>query len=408
MKKKYKIEIAYNPEIFVHSTKRIIACYSKEYFEVNEKYEKMSESEYIRLMQNKIGNAKTQKEKDTLYAEYLEVIEKYYPIRGKYTTLSYDEDVSKLDGYIMFKIDTVEEHFNLPVLDYISYHFNNINDYYLFFINNLNYFADKLDDADLKKFKSYKLYKIQDILKIAKKYYYDLVENLIKEQKMFKDCIDFCYGNRPPISLDMLTFQQRFFVYNQLYHYPLKQFASDFETVNLLDYTYDTIPYNPEVVNPRDIIFVSGIVKGMDEDGSCISSTNKYITSNFFTVMFIYMFNILGKQHLFIKECGNCEKYFITSKENVSYCDRIIKDDLTCKDIGNKEYKKRKQEKEPVYNKYRSILSKKCMRAKRNSDLDSYINDYEDFKEKAQKYLNDIKEGKTTLEEFEKWLDKQK
>ena len=48
------------------------------------------------------------------------------------------------------------------------------------------------------------------------------------------------------------------------------------------------------------------------------------------------------------------------------------------------------------------------MRAKRNSDLDSYIKDYEDFKEKAQKYLNDIKEGKSTLEEFEKWLDKQK
>ena len=407
MKKKYKIEIAYNPEIFVHSTTRIVACYSKEYFEVNEKYEKMSEGEYIRLMQNKIGNAKTQKEKDTLYAEYLEILEKYYPIRGKYITLSYNEDVSKLDGYIMFKIDTVEEHFNLPLLDYISYHFNNINDYYLFFINNLNYFADKLYDTDLKKIEFYKLYKIQDILKIAKKYYYDLVENLIKEQKMFKDCIDFCYGNRPPISLDMLTFQQRFFVYNQLYHYPLKQFASDFETVNLLDYTYDTIPYNPEVVDPRDIIFVSGIVKGMDEDGSCISSTNKYITSNFFTVMFIYMFNILGKQHLFIKECGNCKKYFITQKENVSYCDRVIKDNLTCKDIGNKEYKKRKQEKEPVYNKYRNILSKKSMRASRNPDIDSYKKDYEDFKKKAQKYLNDIKEGKTTIEKFEKWLDKQ-
>ena len=407
MKKKYKIEIAYTPEIFVHSTTRIVACYSKEFFEVNEKYEKMSKSEYIRLMRNRIETAKTQKEKDTLYAEYLEVIEKYYPIRGKYTTLSYDEDVSKLDGYIMFKIDTVEEHFNLPILDYISYHFNNINDYYLFFINNLNYFADKLDDTDLKKIEFYKLYKIQDILKIAKKYYYDLVENLIKEQKMFKDCIDFCYGNRPPISLDMLTFQQRFFVYNQLYHYPLKQFASDFETVNLLDYTYDTIPYNPEVVDPRDIIFVSGIVKGMDEDGSGISSTNKYITSNFFTVMFIYLFNILGKPRLFIKKCGNCEKYFITPKENVSYCDRIVKGNLTCKDIGNKEYQKRKQEKEPVYNKYRSILSKKCMRASRNSDLNSYVKDYEDFKEKAQKYLNDIKEGKTTLEKFENWLDKQ-
>ena len=50
MKKKYKIEIAYNPEIFVHSTKRIIACYSKEYFEVNEKYEKMSFDEIKKIM----------------------------------------------------------------------------------------------------------------------------------------------------------------------------------------------------------------------------------------------------------------------------------------------------------------------------------------------------------------------
>ena len=242
MKKKYKIEIAYNPEIFVHSTKRIIACYSKEYFEVNEKYEKMSESEYIRLMQNKIGNAKTQKEKDTLYAEYLEVIEKYYPIRGKYTTISYDEDISKLDGYIMFKIDTVEEHFNLPILDYISYHFNNITDYYLFFINNLNYFADKLDDTDLKKIEFYKLYKIQDILKIAKKYYYYLVENLIKEQKMFKDCIDFCYGNRPPISLDMLTFQQRFFVYNQAFQYVVISFLIEFTFISFAASNFFFIP----------------------------------------------------------------------------------------------------------------------------------------------------------------------
>ena len=56
--------------------------------------------------------------------------------------------------------------------------------------------------------------------------------------------------------------------------------------------------------------------------------------------MFIYMFNILGKPHLFIKECGNCKKYFITQKENVSYCDRVIKDNLTCKDIGKKNIKR--------------------------------------------------------------------
>ena len=49
----------------------------------------------------------------------------------------------------------------------------------------------------------------------------------------------------------------------------------------------------------------------------------------------------------------------------------------------------------------------KCIRASHNSDFNSYVKNYENFKKKAQKYLNDIKEGKTTLEKFEKWLDKQ-
>ena len=43
-----------------------------------------------------------------------------------------------------------------------------------------------------------------------------------------------------------------------------------------------------------------------------------------------------------IKICGNCGRYFITHKETVTYCDRIIENNLTCKDIGNKEYQKRK------------------------------------------------------------------
>ena len=41
-----------------------------------------------------------------------------------------------------------------------------------------------------------------------------------------------------------------------------------------------------------------------------------------------------------IKICGNCKRYFLTPKKNVTYCDRIAEDALTCKDIGNKEYQK--------------------------------------------------------------------
>ena len=407
MKKTNDIKVAFNANLFVHSTTQIVGHYYKEYVEINEKFENLSEDEYVHMMFAKIRNAKSDKERDKLGKEYADNMQKYYPYRKKYTTLSFNDNVGALDGYILFKIDTIEQQFDLSLFDFISYNFNNLNDYYLFFINYMDYFIDKFDKDDLNKIQFNKLYKIKDIIELARKYYPQERDNIVRYQKLFKDCINFCYQIDGNINLNNLTLQQRFFLFNQLYKNPFKDISNKFEMINLLDYTYDNIPYNSENVEPKDILILSSIIHTMDPEGKGLSCTFRFKTNNIFTAFYITLFNTIGMDELYVKICGNCNKYFITPKLNIVYCDRELANNLTCKDVGSKLSQKRKEEKNTVYGRYRTIFSRKRMLIKRNPDITKYEDDYENYKNNSKKFQKEIKEGKKTYKDFNKWLDTQ-
>lgn len=407
MKKTNDIKVAFNANLFVHSTTQIVGHYYKEYVEINEKFENLSEDEYVHMMFAKIRNAKSEKERDKLSKEYADNMQKYYPYRKKYTTLSFNDNVGALDGYILFKINTIEQQFDLSLFDFISYDFNNLNDYYLFFINYMDYFIDKFDKEDLNKIQFNKLYKIKDIIELARKYYPQERDNIVRYQKLFKDCINFCYQIDGNINLNNLTLQQRFFLFNQLYKNPFKDISNKFEMINLLDYTYDSIPYNSENVEPKDILILSSIIHTMDPEGKGLSCTFRFKTNNIFTAFYITLFNTVGMDELYVKICGNCNKYFITPKLNIVYCDREWANNLTCKDVGSKLSQKRKEEKNTVYGRYRTIFSRKRMLMKRNPDITKYEDDYEKYKNNSKKFQKEIKEGKKTYKDFNKWLDTQ-
>lgn len=407
MKKTNDIKVAFNANLFVHSTTQIVGYYYKEYVEINEKFENLSEDEYVHMMFAKIRNAKSDKEREKLAKEYADNMQEYYPYRKKYTTLSFNYNVGSLDGYILFKIDTIEQQFDLSLFDFISYDFNNLNDYYLFFINYMDYFIDKFDKEDLNKIQFNKLYKIKDIIELARKYYPQERDNIVKYQKLFKDCINFCYQIDGNINLNNLTLQQRFFLFNQLYKNPFKDISNKFEMINLLDYTYDSIPYNSENVEPKDILILSSIIHTMDPEGKGLSCTFRFKTNNIFTAFYITLFNTIGIDELYVKICGNCNKYFITPKLNIVYCDREWANNLTCKDVGSKLSQKRKEEKNTVYGRYRTIFSRKRMLMKRNPDITKYEDDYEKYKKESNKFKKEITEGKKTYNDFNKWLDTQ-
>lgn len=402
------LRISFNSKLFVHTTTKIVAHYYKEFVEINEEFEKMSEDEYSKMMFAKANRCKDKKERDKIANEYAENMQKYYPHIPNHSTLSFNDSISSLTGYILFKKENVQQQFDLSLLDFISYNFNTFNDYYLFFINYFDYFLTKLDKEDLDKIKLITLYPIKDIIALARKYYEKEIDNIIKYQKLFKNCINFCYQIDAPIDLSKLTLQQKFFIYNQLYKNPFKEISNDFESINLLDYTYDNIPYNGEVVGPKDVLIISSIIHTYDPDGTLLLNSYQLKTDNIFTAFYITLFNVLSMDDFYIKICGNCKKYFLTPKQNVVYCSRELDSNTTCKDIGSKLSQKRRESEDYIYKKYRNEAARKAMLVSRNTDIPEYKTKYDKWKEKASTFWENVKKGTKTPEDFEKWIDENK
>lgn len=404
MKQKHDIKLSYNASINTHSLKRIVGYYYKEYIKLNDKFENMSEDEYSKLIIAKGENAKTEKARNKIAEEYAENMKKYYSSNTSHSVLSFNDQVNKLDGYIEFKSEEIEEQFELPLLDFISYDLNNINEYIIFFINYFDLVMDKLDKKDLDKIKLNTLYEIKFISELAKKYYDRVVNEVRKMQVIFKICIDLVYqlninDYTRKLTKD-LTREQRFFVFNQINNKPFKDISNNYKTINSLDYNYDYVDTRvPEVV--------ISIIKAIDPKGKEISHQYQYETNNLYTAFYITLYNIIGIKNWYVKVCGNCGRYFLTPKATIAYCDRSIDADITCKDIGSKEQQKRKLKNNPVFAKHRRIQQTKCTYARRYENEHYYKDDYEAFNKKANEFKKNIKNGKATIEEFDKWLDTQ-
>lgn len=137
----------------------------------------MTEDEYSKMMFAKADSCKDKKKETKLQMNMLKIC-KILSFQKKYRTLSFNDNINSLTGYILFKKEDVQQQFDLSLLDFISYNFNNLNDYYLFFINYFDYFLPKLDKEDLDKFKLITLYPIKDIITLARKYYEKEISNI--------------------------------------------------------------------------------------------------------------------------------------------------------------------------------------------------------------------------------------
>lgn len=404
MKKEHNIKLIFNTHTVTHSLKHIVGYYYDEYLELNDKFENMSEDEYSKTMIAKIENAKTEKQRNKIAEEYSANIGKYYSSSISRKILTWNDQVNRLNGYIAFKYDEIEEQLNLPLLNFISYDLNNINEYIVFFINYFDIVMDILDKDVLDMIKLNKLYEVKFISDIAKNYYDKVVKEAKKMQTIFKMCIDLVYqmnNNEYTLKLTKdLTREQRFFVFNQVNNHPFRNISSNFKMINVLDYNYEYVDSKvPEVI--------ISVIKAMDPKGEDIFHSYEYETDNLYTAFYIMLYNLIGISNGHVKICGNCDRYFLTPKATISYCDRIIDGEITCKDIGSKEQQKRKMADDPVFAKFRRIQQTKCTYSTRYKDEPFYKKDYDEFNKKANKFKADIKKGKMTKEEFDKWLDTQ-
>ena len=410
MERKNKIGISFDSsyfsQIFIHTSG---AYLSKPISKNNNKYllnlRTIPPDEKFGQLVLDLENATSKSERDKILNELKSITEIDKTVES--IPLTFKDNVETLKGYIVFEPTTAVEHNDLSLLDFISYDFDVFNDYLLFFINFFDYFIDKLDDNDIKHIELDTLYSVSEVVEIAKKYYDKEKGNLIYYQSLFKKCINFVYKIDNPFDMKYLTHKQIFFLYNQLYQDTFAEFKQDFHSTDLLDYQYNDFPLRKEEIGLEDIFTLISAIEKIDPTGRKLNSLQQFETTNLFTSFYITLFNVVAVNKMHIKICGNCGRYFITHKETVTYCDRIIENKLTCKDIGNKEYQKRKLENDTTYEKYRKIGSRKKLRATRNPKIDIYQKDLEQYRKIGKQMYKDVCSGKISNEEFAKWVDGQ-
>lgn len=312
---------------------------------------------------------------------------------------------------------------------FLNLNFNNFDDFFKFFCTFFFIYLDKIPEEQLIKiFKGFDKNIInigtnkpihianKELLKQCAESFYETEKgSLIKIQLLFRNFVDYIFNNNREKRLNKLSNAQRFYIFQNI-NKDLKEISEDYVCDYSLNFSFTDEEFMNELLgeiqkgisNPlSDENFLINTMAKNDPNGEKIV-VNKYNfkTNNLYTYFYIVLYHIVLNDIDYIKKCQVCEKYFFSDKNTTLYCNGEYTDGITCKEYGIKTSQKRKENEEPVYGKYRQIYAKKAMAVKRNPDIEYYKTNYEKWKKEAKEFINDIKSGKKSYDEFDEWLDK--
>ena len=317
------------------------------------------------------------------------------------------------------------------LIEFLNLDFNNFNDFFKFFCTFFFIYLDKIPEEQLIKiFKEFDKNIInigtnkpihianKELLKqCAESFYETEKDSLIKIQLLFRNFVDYVFNNNREKKLNKLSNAQRFYIFQNI-NKDLKEISEDYICDYSLNFSFTDEEFTNELLgeiqkgisNPlSDENFLINIMTKNDPNGEKIVG-NKYNfkTNNLSAYFYIVLYHIVLNDIDYIKRCQVCGKYFFSDKNTTLYCNGEYTEGITCKEYGIKTSQKRKENEEPVYGKYRQIYAKKAMTVKRNPDIEYYKTNYEKWKKEAKEFINDIKSGKKTYDEFDEWLNTQK
>ena len=402
---KYRIPVAFADRAnSVDDTDKYISeNYSKE-DQKKLKYNDAITNEFLAEM-TKL-NSDSESEIQKLAKKYkTKLLEVDYKAPEKLRCITPNDDIENLSGYFVIDSNAIIGSNGELLSSFLNLDFNIFNDFFVFFTKFFGMYIDDINEEDLRVLQIDELTDIKLIISLAKNTYENSKKNIIQIQSLLKKFIDFLYGYDNNNEINSLTLKQKFYVFYEENKQELNNFSHKYHHEGLFNFNYSSTELN--YLKHKDTSELIKKLKKFDANGSKISNSYSIITENIYTVLYISLYNLVLNNYAMIKQCKNCHRYFLTNKSNTYYCDNIYYQDRTCKDVGNQLSQKRKENKEPVYGKYRSIYANKATLLKRNPDIYSR-EDYENWKSTAKQFMNDIKHGKKTYEEFDKWLDKNK
>lgn len=338
-------------------------------------------------------------------------------------------NLEKMDLDLIIDCDYKKMTLGDNLTGFLNLDFNNFDDFFKFFCTFIFIYLDKIPKTQLSEiFKGFDkniihigpnkpLHITNKILlkQCAESFYETEKEYLIKMQSLFKNFVDYVFNNDRKKKLSKLNNAQRFYIFQNITE-DLREISEDYICDYSLTFSFTDEDFMHElfskikegISNPlSDEDFLINTMTKNDPNGKKILG-NKYDfkTNNLFTYFYIVLYHIVLNDVDYIKKCQVCGKYFFSDKNNTLYCNGKYAENITCKEYGIKTSQKRKENEEPVYGKYRQIYAKKAMSVKRNPDIEYYKTNYEKWKKEAKEFINDIKSGKKTYDEFDEWLDK--
>lgn len=252
----------------------------------------------------------------------------------------------------------------------------------------------------------------KDFIIVCKKIFEKRKKILIKYQSEFKKLIYFINNISNLDYLNDFSIADRFYIYKYAdYDYidlylELSQFITlsyDIEPIKNLTPSSLCHTKNSFEENAKNI--AQKLKKDSRKYENDIFSALAFNCHTIETACLITLLELI-KHDTSIYVCKNCGKHFIpSSKKNTLYCNNIYEHGKTCQEIGAMITYNDKLKKDEVTALYRKTLSAKKMLANRNPDIPVYLEKYEKWKEEANKFKQDIKNGLKTEEQFKQWIE---
>lgn len=368
------------------------------------------------------------KRKDDSFNEiFLSLIDKNVPPIPE--NLLFMRNIEKVDLDLILNYEYRKMALGDNLIEFLNLDFNNFDDFFKFFCTFFFIYLDKIPGEKLIKiFKGFDKNIInmgtnkpihianKELLKqCAESFYETEKDSLIKVQLLFRNFVDYIFNNNREKKLNNLSNAQRFYIFQNI-NKDLKEISKDYICDYSLNFSFTDEEFMNELLgeiqkgisNPlSDENFLINIITKNDPNGKKIVGNKYYFkTNNLSAYFYIVLYHIVLNDIDYIKKCQVCGKYFFSDKNTTLYCNGEYTEGITCKEYGIKTSQKRKENEEPVYGKYRQIYAKKAMMVKRNLDIEYYKTNYEKWKKEAKQFINDIKTGKKTYDEFDEWLDK--
>jgi hypothetical protein len=366
------------------------------------------------------------KRKDELMDDlFLTLIHKQFPNFPANTLFVQDIEKIDLDLKLSYDYDKIALGDNL--VGFLNLDFYKFEDFFKFFCTFIFRYFSKIPKKQLNKiFKGFDENIIyidserpthiveKSLLKECAKQLYESEKcYLIEKQKLFRNFVDYIFNNHKEKRLSKLTNSQRFYIFQNISE-EIKNLANDYICDYTLGFWFNDPTFKSNILNKtketlsdplsNEDFLIDNMLKNDPDGKKIIGHKYSFETNNLFTYFYIILYHITLNNVEYIKKCQVCGKYFFSDKNNTLYCNGKYSKDITCKEYGIKTSQKRKENEEPVYGKYRQIYAKKAMMVKRNPDIEYYKTNYEKWKKEAKQFISDIKAGKKTYDEFDKWL----